>query len=265
MGKFVLHLWTNGGIIDTIFFVGGDWMNRGQDFHRGLTLGIPIGLGYLSVSFAFGIYAVENGLSPLEALLISATTLTSAGQLAAVPYFQGGGGLLELAMSQVIINLRYSLMSLSISQKLEQQVSLWERLAIAFGNTDEIFAVGAGQSGALRPLFFYGLMALPWVGWSAGTLIGALAGHILPESVTSALGIAIYGMFVAIVVPEMRGSRAVTGCVFLAVAMKCLMEVLPFLSRVPEGIALICCACVASATMAVVCPLTEGGETHDPS
>ena len=140
-------------------------MNQSQ-FKKGLIDGLPIGLGYLSVSFAFGIFAVNSGLTAAEASLISMTCMTSAGQLAAVPIMTAGGSLLELIVSQIIINLRYSLMSISLSQKLGEDVSFPDRFAIAFFNTDEIFAVASGQPGQVSRRYIYGLGVLPWVGWA---------------------------------------------------------------------------------------------------
>ena len=182
-----------------------------RPFFRGLCHGIPICLGYLAVSFGFGIFAVKAGLSILETVLISMTNLTSAGQLAGVPILTAGGSLWELALTESVINLRYALMSVSLSQKLDGRVRLPQRLLIAFGNTDEVFAVSASQKGQVGTSYMLGLILLPFLGWTAGTALGAVAGSILPELLIGALGIAIYGMFVAIVVPVAReeGSVAV--------------------------------------------------------
>lgn len=229
-------------------------MNR-SFFRKGLLDGLPIGLGYLSVSFAFGIFAVGSGLSAAEASLISMSCMTSAGQLAAVPIMTGGGSLVELIISQIIINLRYSLMSISLSQKLDRAVSLADRFAIAFFNTDEIFAVASSQTGPVSRSYMYGLGVLPWVGWAGGTIAGALAGNILPAIVTSSLGVAIYGMFIAIVVPVARQEREVALCVLLAVVLSCVFEWVPVLQRIPGGFTVILCAVTASAVMAWVCPI----------
>ena len=231
-------------------------MNK-QNFRKGLLGGLPIGLGYLSVSFAFGIFAVGSGLSAAEASLISMTCLTSAGQLAAVPIMTGGGSLLELIVSQIIINMRYSLMSISLSQKLGEDVSTADRFAIAFYNTDEIFAVASAQPGRVSRAYLYGLGVLPWVGWAGGTVLGALAGNVLPAIVTSALGVAIYGMFIAIVVPVARQERPVALCVLIAVSLSCAFEFVPVLQRVPGGFTVILCAVAASAVMAVLAPVGQ--------
>ena len=226
-------------------------------FRRGLLDGLPIGLGYLSVSFAFGIFAVNAGLTAAETSLISMTCMTSAGQLAAVPIMTVGGSLLELIVSQIIINLRYSLMSISLSQKLGEDVTTADRFAIAFFNTDEIFAVASSQPGQVSRVYLYGLGILPWIGWAGGTVAGALAGNVLPAIVTSALGVAIYGMFIAIVVPVARRERPVALCVLLAVALSCGFEFLPALQGIPGGFTVILCAVTASAVMAALAPIPE--------
>ena len=226
-------------------------------FLKGIIDGFPICLGYLSVSFAFGIFAVESGLSIFQALLISMTNVTSAGQLAAVPIIVSSGGLVELAASPLVINLRYAIMSVSISQKLGKSVRTIDRFIISFVNTDEVFAVASGKYGPVEKNYLYGLILTPYLGWSIGTFIGAAAGNILPEVVISALGLAIYGMFVAIVVPEMKKNRAVILCVVISVILSCLFNYVKFLNFVPGGFTIIICAAVASAIAAVVAPLPE--------
>ena len=229
------------------------------DFRRGLVDGIPICLGYLSVSFAFGIFAVESGLALWQAVILSMTCVTSAGQLAAVPIIAGGGGLLELAVSQLVINMRYALMSVSLSQKLDEEVRLRDKLTIAFINTDEVFAVASGRKGSVSKWYMFGLILTPWLGWAGGTFTGAVAGNILPAIVTSALGVAIYGMFVAIVVPEAKKNRPTAVCVLLAVALSCVFYYVPVLRAIPSGFTIIVCAVVASAVMACVAPIEEEG------
>lgn len=228
-----------------------------KSFKKGLLDGIPICLGYLSVSFAFGIFSVSNGLTPWETMLISMTCVTSAGQLAAVPIIAGAGSLLELAISQLVINIRYALMSVSLSQKLDNKVTTLDRFLISFVNTDEVFAVASSQDGALGKRYLYGLILTPWLGWTGGTILGALAGNILPAIVTSSLGVAIYGMFIAIIVPEMKQSRPTALCVIIAAALSCLFFFVPVLQSIPTGTTIIICACVASIIMAVAAPIEE--------
>lgn len=233
-----------------------------ESFRKGMIDGIPICLGYLSVSFAFGIFAVESGLSIFEAVLLSMSCVTSAGQLAAVPIIAGLGGMMELAISQLVINMRYALMSISLSQKLDSRVTLANRFAIAFVNTDEVFAVASNRKGTVSKWYMFGLILPPWLGWSCGTLAGAVAGNILPAVVTASLGVAIYGMFIAIVMPEAKKSRPTAVCVGLAVVLSCLFYYLPALKAIPSGFSIIVCAVAASAIMAAVAPIKEEAEEN---
>ena len=226
-------------------------------FLKGITDGLPICMGYFSVAFAFGIFAVENGLSALQAVLISMTNVTSAGQLAAVPIIAGGGTLIELAVTQLIINLRYSLMSVSLSQKMKKSVGLIDKLIIAFVNTDEVFAVASGNEGRVGKSYLYGLIITPYIGWSTGTIFGAVAGNLLPEIVISSLGIAIYAMFVAIVVPPMKKDRPTALCVLVSVILSCMFRYIPLLNKVPSGFTIIICAAAASALFAGLAPVKE--------
>ena len=234
-----------------------------SEFIRGLYGGIPICLGYLSVSFAFGIFAVESGLTVLQAVLLSMCCVTSAGQLAAVPIIAGGGGLVELAVSQLVINMRYSLMSISLSQKFDTAVNTLDRFAIAFVNTDEVFAVACGKEKPVCRAYMYGLILPPFLGWTLGTLLGAAAGNVLPPVVISALGIAIYGMFVAIVIPVVKTERATALCVLVSVVMSCLFHYLPVLKEVQSGFVIIICAVSASALFAIVAPIPDGEVSTD--
>lgn len=239
-------------------------MKEINSFFEGIKDGIPIFLGYLSVSFAFGIFAVGNGLTVMQSLFISMTNVTSAGQLAAVPIITGGGSLIELAVSQIVINLRYALMSVSLSQKLGKSVGLIDRIVISFVNTDEVFAVASLKGTYVGKNYLYGLILVPYIGWSLGTFIGSVVGDFLPESVISALGIAIYAMFVAIVVPQMKKSFSTLLCVALAVIFSIAFYYLPFFSFIPQGFVVIICAVSASALFAFLKPIkTEESECNE--
>ncbi len=231
-------------------------------FLKGIIDGIPICIGYITVAFAFGIFAVSSGLTPFETVLISMTNVTSAGQLAAVPIMISGGTFFELAASQFVINLRYALMSVSLSQKLDSSVTLLDRFIIAFVNTDEVFAVASSKK-AVGKTYMFGLILTPFLGWSAGTVIGALAGSILPPLVISAFGIAIYGMFIAIVVPPARENKNILFCVIIAVILSCLFRWLPFLSGVQTGFVIIICSVIASVIAALLFPIKEKEAEHE--
>lgn len=234
-------------------------------FLRGMRDGVPIGLGYLSVSFAFGITAVSRGVPAWIALLISMTNVTSAGQLAGLDLMVIGCTMGEMILTQCVINMRYALMSVSLSQKFDKTVRLCDRFLIAFCNTDEVFAVASGQPGLVGRWYLFGLIIPPYVGWSAGTLIGSVASGILPESVMAALGIAIYGMFVAIVIPPAKTSRAVALVLGGAVLMSCAFRYLPVLNTVSSGFVIIICAIVAAALGAVFAPVQEEETTENPA
>lgn len=218
-----------------------------KNFLKGLRDGVPIGLGYLSVSIGIGIAAVSAGLNVITALLISMTNLTSAGQAAGISVIAAGGTLLEMALVQLVINLRYSLMGISLSQKLEPSFSTGKRLFLGAFITDEIFAVAVSQE-TVRVKYMYGLVLAPYIGWAAGTAIGASAGTVLPVSVTTALGMALYAMFVAICIPAMKRSSGVTLTVILAAAFSTALHWLPGLSNVSYGFSVI----IASVLAAVI-------------
>lgn len=224
---------------------------------QGIRHGIPIGLGYLSVSFAFGMKAVGDGLTVLQAVLISMTNLTSAGQIAALPLMTSGAGLAEMALTQLTINLRYALMSLSLSRKLDGSMGTVQRLIFSFANTDEIFAVASSQPGKIGKHYLYGLMIAPWIGWSLGTLLGAAAGTLLPAFVRSALGIAIYGMFLALILPPARKRRPVRFVVLTAVALSLCFHYIPGLNTVSPGFVIIICGVLAAALGAWRYPAEE--------
>lgn len=224
------------------------------DYLRGLRHGLPIALGYVGVSFAFGIQASAAGLAVWQAVLLSMMNVTSAGQLAGLQLMTAGAGLGEMALTQFTINLRYALMSLALAQKLDASMTLPHRLGISFVNTDEVFLVASAQPGKLGKRYLYGLTNGPYLGWALGTLLGAAAGDLLPAGVTSALGIAIYGMFIAIVVPPLRHSREIRLVVLVSVTLSCLLRYLPAFSFVTGGFRVIVCAVVASAAGAWLAP-----------
>ncbi len=234
-----------------------------NDYTEGLLDGIPIGLGYLAVAFGFGIAAVGGGLPILGAVLTSLTNLTSAGQVAGLAIILSQGSLLEMALTQFVINIRYFLMSLSLSQRLSPRFPLHHRLLAAFGITDEVFGVASTRKVLLTPRYLYGLFALPILGWTLGTLLGAVAGNILPPALKDALGIAIYGMFVAVVVPPARESRGILLGVLLAIALSCLFAYLPLFSFLTSGFSIILSAGLAAAVIAYFFPRKQEEEGED--
>lgn len=228
-----------------------------NNFTKGLHDGVTIGLGYFSVAFTFGLAAVALGLPLWSPVLISMSNVTSAGQFAGLQVIAACGSLLEIALSQLIINMRYALMSLSLSQKLDSTVRLRDRFLIAFVNTDEVFAVAAGRPGEVGRAYMFGLICMPYLGWAAGTLFGAAAGDFLPASLASALGIAIYGMFLAIIIPPAKQNRAIVAVILLAVALSCLLQWLPVFAGLGSGFIIIICTLLAAVFAAWRFPLKE--------
>ncbi|MBE6534304.1 MAG: AzlC family ABC transporter permease [Ruminococcaceae bacterium] len=231
-----------------------------KSFKRGLIHGLPIALGYLAVSVSFGVSAVNMGLSVLEVLFISMMNMTSAGQLAGAPIIAGGGSIFALGFGQLFINLRYALMSVSLSQKFDRKVTLLDRFLIGFGVTDEIFAVSVSQKESVSKEYMCGLIVLPYMGWSLGTLIGALLGVVvstyLPPFVLAALGIAIYGMFIAIVVPVVKKERSVMFCVLVAMLLSILCYYVPIIGKIiPPELHIVLCAVIASVVLAIFAPI----------
>ncbi len=222
---------------------------------KGMVDGIPIALGYLSVSFGFGILAVRNGLTVFWSGLISLTNVTSAGQAAGVDIIAAGGTLLEMILVQITINIRYSLMAISLSQKLDDSFTLRHRFLASYGITDEIFALCATNKGKLTPSYMYGIIIVAAFGWTSGTIIGAAAGEILPASVTNAMGIMLYGMFLAIIIPPSKKQKSVFITVIIASLISLLFKYV--FSAVSGGFAVIISAVIAAAAAALFFPVKE--------
>ena len=232
------------------------------NFKRGIQDGIPIGLGYFAVSFTFGMMAVSGGLTAWQAVLISLTNLTSAGQFAGLGIIIAGGSMWEMALTQLVINLRYCLMSFSLSQKLEKNISTGHRLAVAFGVTDEIFGVSASQEGRLSPWYNYGVMSMAIPGWTLGTLVGAVLGNVLPGFLVSALNVAIYGMFLAVIIPPAKKNRSVLGVVIGAMAISTVFAVVPVLNKVSSGFVIIITTLIVAGLAAHFSPIPEEREAE---
>ena len=226
-----------------------------SELSKGMYHGIPIGLGYLSVSFGFGIKAVQSGLSVLAASIISLTNLTSAGQAAGVDIIAAGGAVIEMILVQLVINLRYSLMGLSLSQKLDKSFTMPHRLAASYGITDEIFAVCSSRREKLTPKYMYGMIFVAMVGWVTGTALGAAAGELLPADLSGAMGILLYGMFLAIIVPPARKQLSVLLVVIAAAGFSVFFRYV--LISVSEGFAIIISAVAASCLGALLFPIKD--------
>ena len=226
-----------------------------KEIKRGMKNGIPIALGYLSVSFSFGAIAVSMGFSVIQAVLISLLNLTSAGQFASLGIIAGQGTYLEMAIVELTVNIRYAFMSLSLSQKVDEKFKGIYKWLLSFFITDEIFAVAIQNPGKIKRNYFAGLTIVPIIGWTIGTLGGALMGNILPAIITNALGVALYGMFIAVVVPKTREDSHVFIAVCIAIAISTVLKYTPVFANLSGGFAIIICTVAASLIAAILFPV----------
>ena len=238
--------------------------NKGfQIWKKGFHDGIPVLLGYFAVSFAFGIQATGLGISPFQATVLSLVNLTSAGQFGALSIITSAGSYVTLALQQLVINLRYSLMSASLSQNVDPKLSTAKRMGIAYGFTDEIFALSSMYPKPLPPIYTVGLMSAAVPGWTFGTLFGAVLGQVLPDRAVSALGLAIYGMFIAIIMPGIREKRSVRIAVLAAMGGMILLNYCPGLNLVPANFRLIIVTVIVAFAAAVLAPVDDEEEEAD--
>lgn len=228
-------------------------------FYKGIQDGVPIGLGYLSVSFTFGMMAVSNGVPVGIAVAISLTNLTSAGQFSGLELMLAQGSYMELALSQLVINLRYALMSLSLTQKIDHSVKTYERAMLSYGITDEIFAVSSSSYEKVGKFYMAGLILFPVLCWTLGTFFGGVASTLLPDTIRSALGIAIYGMFLAIIIPPAKKLHAVRVVLIISIVLSCILSFTP----ISSGFAIILCTLIASACTAYLFPIDTRREEHE--
>lgn len=228
-----------------------------NEYRTGVSRGLPVGMGYFSVSFGFGAMAIAQGLTVWQAILISATNLTSAGQFAGLTVIAAGAAMIEMILTQLVINSRYALMSLALGQRFGPQVGTGKRLLAAFFNTDEVFALGMSRGKQLTASFFVGAGVVAALGWTSGTAMGAVAGSLLPESVRMALGVMLYGMFIAIVVPQAREEKPILVSVVLALVFSCLFTWVPWLNQLSAGLAIVICTVLAAAVCALLFPVQE--------
>ena len=233
-----------------------------NEYRTGVSRGLPVGMGYFSVSFGFGAMAISQGLKVFDATLISLSNLTSAGQFAGLTVIVAAATLWEMILTQLIINSRYALMSLALSQRMGQRIGILPRLVIAFFNTDEIFALAMAWVEPLTVPFMLGLGTLPILGWTLGTLCGALAGSVLPASIQAALGVMLYGMFIAIVVPPAKADKKILAAVILALVLSTAFTIVPLVQQISAGISIVICTVAAAALCAWWFPIAEEEEAR---
>lgn len=234
-------------------------MNQGkQAFRAGMHDGIPIALGYFTVSVSLGIAARNAGLTPFQGGLMSLTNMTSAGQFAGMTLIAAASGYLMMALMQLVINARYLLMSCSLSQRLDASVSLPRRLLLGLCVTDEIFGISIAQGGStLDPRYSLGAFTVACPGWTLGTVCGAVMGNVLPERLVSALSVALFGMLIAVFVPPCQKNRVVAGAVLCGMGCSLLCSLLPVLRGLSEGTRLMVLTVVISLLAARLFPIRE--------
>jgi predicted branched-subunit amino acid permease len=237
--------------------------NNKKIFTYGIRDGIPIALGYFAVSFSLGITAKNAGLTPLQSMLASLLCNASAGEYAGFTSIAAKSSYIEIAIITLIANLRYLLMSFAMSQKISPKTKLRHRLLVGFDLTDEIFGISMAQKGYLNPLYAYGAMLVAIPGWAIGTGIGAFAGSLLPANVVSALSVALYGMFLAIIIPPCRENKILTPITAVCFILSFIASVMPGLSQLSDGTRIIILTVAISAVCAALFPRSQEDEENE--
>ncbi len=224
----------------------------------GMKDGIPIGLGYLAVSFSLGIDARNVGLSPFQSFLASLFCNASAGEKAGFTVIAAAGTLIEMALITLIANIRYVLMSCAISQRIDTKMPVIHRFGVAFGLTDEIFGVSIARSGFVNPYYTYGALLSAGPCWWTGTAIGCIAGNLMPARLVSAFSVALYGMFLAIIIPAGKKDRVIASLIAISFALSLAASYIPFVCEISSGTRIIVLTMVISLSAAVLFPIKGG-------
>lgn len=232
-------------------------------FLKGMRDGVPIGMGYFAVAFTLGIAAKKAGLTAFQAALMSAAMHASAGQFAAIGMITAGAGYVEMAVTELVVNLRYLLMSSALSQKIRRDKPFFHRFLMAYDVTDEIFGISMAVEGRLHPCYTYGAMAVASPGWVLGTFLGAVMGMIMPGRVLSAMNVALYGMFLAVVIPPAKKSRIIAGVVGVSMLASALFTQIPGINRISAGFQIIILTILLAGAAAVLFPVREEFEEKE--
>ena len=234
---------------------------------KGLRDGIPIAMGYFAVSFTLGITMKNTGITPLQGAIMSMTMLASAGQYAAITVIAAGSGYLEMVITTLIVNLRYLLMSCALSQKVDSKTGMGHRLAMSYCITDEIFGAASLVEEKLNPFYSYGMVTVACPGWTIGTFLGVALGTILPERLSNAMGVALYGMFLAVIIPPARKDKVIACVVVLSMAASCVFSIVPGLKEISSGFRIIILTLIIAGIAAYVKPIAqtqgEEGKEHE--
>jgi len=226
-------------------------------YKKGLRDGVPIALGYFAVAFTLGIVAKKAGLTAVQTFLATALTNASAGGYAGFTAIAENASYIDVALTMLIVNARYLLMSAALSQKLSPNTPIAHRMLVAFDVTDEIFGISVAVKGTLNPYYNYGAMSVSIPGWALGAAMGVIMGNVLPQSIVSALSVGLYGMFLAIIIPPARKNKVIAGIVVISMALSFLFTKTPFISGLSSGIRVIILTIVIALAAAVLFPVKE--------
>lgn len=232
-------------------------MENKEWYKQGLRDGVPIGLGYFAVAFTLGIVAKNAGLTAIQTFLATALTNASAGGYAGFTAIEENSTYIDIALTMLIVNARYLLMSAALSQKLAPNTPLRHRMLVAFDVTDEIFGISVAVKGTLNPYYNYGAMTVSIPCWATGAMMGVLMGEILPQNLVSALSVGLYGMFLAIVIPPARKNKVIAGIVILSMILSFAFTKIPFISGMSSGIRVIVLTVVIALLAAILFPVKE--------
>jgi len=239
-------------------------MNQNIKWYKnGLRDGIPIALGYFAVAFTLGIVAKNAGLTAFQAMLAAGSTNASAGGYAGFTLIADNSGYLEVAITELIVNARYLLMSFALSQKLAPSTSTLHRALIAFDVTDEIFGITVSVKGTLNPFYNYGAMTVAIPGWALGAFFGVVMGNVLPLSIVSALSVGLYGMFLAIIIPPARKNKIIAGLIVVSMASSFAFSKLPVINGISSGMQVIILTVVISLAAAIIFPVKDQEDTTE--
>ena len=245
-----------------IFVPVGITMNNRKEFFNGFRDGIPIGLGYFVVSFSLGIIAKKSGVTFYQGFIASFFNHASAGEYALFTAIGTLASYVEVALVTFIANARYLLLSSALSQKFDPQTGFLHRLCSGFVITDEIFGISIAQKGFVNPFYMYGAFICAATLWSLGTACGILAGNILPLRAVSALSVALYGMFIAIIVPPAKKNPVIAACVIISFASSWAMGMIPHLKEISSGNRVIILTVIIATAAAIIRPVKEEKETE---
>ena len=228
-----------------------------EAFFDGLRDGVPIGMGYFAVAFSLGIAAKLAGLSAFQGFIVSLLCNASAGEYVGFTLIAASATYAEVALATLVANARYMLMSCSMSQRIDPEMPFFHRLIMAFHITDELFGINIARKGCLNPCYSYGAVLTAAPPWAIGTALGVIAGNVLPLRLVSALSVALYGMFLAIIIPPAKKSKTIAFLIVLSFALSFAAGYIPVICQLAEGTRTIILTVLIAGAAAILCPIKE--------